>query len=215
VLGHSITSDRRHDGDQQYRPYADSGNHLQVIRRSRRAKPPNALAMTCAMWGARAARRRLAIALLDSRPGWYIAPVTFTIEIEREDDGRWLAEVPALAGVMAYGQDRDEAVARVQALALRVIAARLSIVKPGRILERHGFRPLEQLASLEKSGRVLAAFSGSAGVSIRQSGSHRTLERPSWPDFVFAFHDNEEIGPRMLARIAKRHRLTSGSLART
>ena len=65
------------------------------------------------------------IALLDSRPGWYIAPVTFTIEIEREDDGRWLAEVPALAGVMAYGQDRDEAVARVQALALRVIAERL------------------------------------------------------------------------------------------
>ena len=65
------------------------------------------------------------IALLDSRPGWYIAPVTFTIEIEREDDGRWLTEVPALAGVMAYGQDRDEAVARVQALALRVIAERL------------------------------------------------------------------------------------------
>ena len=65
------------------------------------------------------------IALLDSRPGWYIAVVTFTIEIEREDDGRWLAEVPALSGVMAYGQDRDEAVARVQALALRVIAERL------------------------------------------------------------------------------------------
>ena len=37
----------------------------------------------------------------------------------------------------------------------------------------------------------------------RQSGSHRTLERPGWPDFVFAFHDREEIGPRMLARIAK------------
>ena len=65
------------------------------------------------------------IALLDCLPGWYIARVTFTIEIEREDDGRWLAEVPALSGVMAYGQDRDEAVARVQALALRVIAERL------------------------------------------------------------------------------------------
>jgi predicted RNase H-like HicB family nuclease len=65
------------------------------------------------------------IALLDSRPEWYIAGVTFTIEIEREEDGRWLAEVPALSGVMAYGEDRDEAVARVQALALRVIAERL------------------------------------------------------------------------------------------
>lgn len=46
----------------------------------------------------------------------------FTVEIQREEDGRWLAEVPALPGVMIYGQDREEAVARVQALALRVIA---------------------------------------------------------------------------------------------
>jgi predicted RNase H-like HicB family nuclease len=46
------------------------------------------------------------------------------LKIECEDDG-WLAEVPALSGVMAYGHDRDEAVARVQALALRVIAEQL------------------------------------------------------------------------------------------
>ena len=51
--------------------------------------------------------------------------MTFTIELEREDDGRWLAEVPALPGVLYYGADRGEAVARVQALALRVIAERL------------------------------------------------------------------------------------------
>jgi predicted RNA binding protein YcfA (HicA-like mRNA interferase family) len=39
----------------------------------------------------------------------------------------------------------------------------------------------------------------------RQSGgSQRVLERPDWPDFVFAFHDGDEIGPRMLARIARR-----------
>jgi predicted RNA binding protein YcfA (HicA-like mRNA interferase family) len=37
----------------------------------------------------------------------------------------------------------------------------------------------------------------------RQAGSHRTLSREGWPDFVFAFHEGEEIGPRMLARIAK------------
>jgi predicted RNase H-like HicB family nuclease len=47
------------------------------------------------------------------------------IELEREADGRWIAEVPDLAGVMAYGQSRDEALAKVQALALRVIAERL------------------------------------------------------------------------------------------
>lgn len=37
----------------------------------------------------------------------------------------------------------------------------------------------------------------------RQSGSHRTLSRKGWPDYVFSFHDGEEIGPRMLARISK------------
>jgi predicted RNase H-like HicB family nuclease len=48
-----------------------------------------------------------------------------TVEVEPEDDGRWLAEVPELAGVMAYGATRAEAVDRVQALALRVLADRL------------------------------------------------------------------------------------------
>jgi predicted RNase H-like HicB family nuclease len=61
----------------------------------------------------------------DSWSECYSTHVTLSIEIEREDDGRWLAEVPNLAGVMCYGADRDEAVARVQALALRVIAERL------------------------------------------------------------------------------------------
>jgi predicted RNase H-like HicB family nuclease len=57
--------------------------------------------------------------------GRYITGVTFTIELEREEDGRWIAEVPALPGVLCYGQDRGEAVAGVQALALRDIAERL------------------------------------------------------------------------------------------
>jgi predicted RNase H-like HicB family nuclease len=47
------------------------------------------------------------------------------IEIEQEDDGRWLSEIPDLPGVMVYGPTRDEAVARVKALALRVLADRL------------------------------------------------------------------------------------------
>ena len=47
------------------------------------------------------------------------------IELEREDDGRWLAEVCELPGVMGYGQSRDEAIAKVETLALRVIADRL------------------------------------------------------------------------------------------
>lgn len=48
-----------------------------------------------------------------------------TIELEREDDGRWIAEVSDLPGVLAYGQSREEATAHVQALALRVLADRL------------------------------------------------------------------------------------------
>jgi predicted RNase H-like HicB family nuclease len=47
------------------------------------------------------------------------------IEIEREADGRWIAEVPDLPGVMGYGQTREEAISRVKALALRVLADRL------------------------------------------------------------------------------------------
>ena len=51
--------------------------------------------------------------------------VQFAIELEREEDGRWIGEVRDLPGVLVYGKDRDEAIARVQALALRVLAERL------------------------------------------------------------------------------------------
>ena len=49
----------------------------------------------------------------------------FTIEHEREEDGRWLAEVPELPGVLAYGATADEAMANAEILALRVLAERL------------------------------------------------------------------------------------------
>ncbi|MEX1230382.1 MAG: type II toxin-antitoxin system HicB family antitoxin [Planctomycetaceae bacterium] len=51
--------------------------------------------------------------------------MNFNIELEQEDDGRWLGEVLELPGVLAYGDTRNEAIARVQALALRVIADRI------------------------------------------------------------------------------------------
>ena len=56
-----------------------------------------------------------------------------------------------------------------------------------------------------KARRVLAALLR-IGWTIKRErgGSHRVLSRPSWSDFVFAFHDGEEIGPRMLSRIAKK-----------
>jgi predicted RNase H-like HicB family nuclease len=51
--------------------------------------------------------------------------ITFKVETEREDDGRWLAEVLELPGVLAYGENEGAALSKVQALALRVVAERL------------------------------------------------------------------------------------------
>lgn len=55
-----------------------------------------------------------------------------------------------------------------------------------------------------KAKRVLAALLRIGWSIKRQSGSHRVLERFGWADYVFAFHDQDELGPRMLAKIAKR-----------
>jgi predicted RNA binding protein YcfA (HicA-like mRNA interferase family) len=54
-----------------------------------------------------------------------------------------------------------------------------------------------------KAKRVLGALEKIGWQEKRRSGSHRTLSRPGWPDVIFAFHDGEEIGPRMLSRLAK------------
>ena len=63
-----------------------------------------------------------------------------------------------------------------------------------------------------RARRVLAALYRIGWQLKREAGSHKTLVRAGWPDFVFAFHDGEEIGPRMLARIAKRTGLTPNDL---
>ena len=64
-----------------------------------------------------------------------------------------------------------------------------------------------------KAKRIYAALLRIGWELKRQSGtSHRILSRPGWPDFLFAFHDGEEIGPRMLARIAKNTGLTPKDL---
>lgn len=63
-----------------------------------------------------------------------------------------------------------------------------------------------------RARRVLAALYSIGWQLKRETGSHKTLARDGWPDFVFAFHDGEEIGPRMLARIAKRTGLTPNDL---
>jgi predicted RNA binding protein YcfA (HicA-like mRNA interferase family) len=66
--------------------------------------------------------------------------------------------------------------------------------------------------SAAKASRTLRALIRIGWIVKRQNGSHRTLSRAGWPDFIFAFHDDEEIGPRMLARMAKRTGLTPNDL---
>jgi len=66
--------------------------------------------------------------------------------------------------------------------------------------------------SSSKARRVLVALVRLGWRVKRQTGSHRTLSREGWPDFVFAFHDGEELGPRMLVRIAKHTGLTAEDL---
>ena len=63
-----------------------------------------------------------------------------------------------------------------------------------------------------RAPRVLAALVRIGWREKRASGSHVTLARDGWPDYVWAFHDREEIGPRMLSRIAKHTGLTPEDL---
>jgi predicted RNA binding protein YcfA (HicA-like mRNA interferase family) len=64
-----------------------------------------------------------------------------------------------------------------------------------------------------KASRVLAALLRIGWSVKRQVGtSHRVLQREGWPNYVFAFHDQEEIGPRMMARIGKRTGLSPDDL---
>ena len=63
-----------------------------------------------------------------------------------------------------------------------------------------------------KARRVLAALLRIGWTIKRETGSHRTLAREAWPNYVFAFHDNDELGPKMLPRIAKHTGLTPEDL---
>ncbi|WP_444843526.1 type II toxin-antitoxin system HicA family toxin [Duganella caerulea] len=63
-----------------------------------------------------------------------------------------------------------------------------------------------------KAKLVFSALLKVGWILKRQSGSHRVLMRAGWPDFVFAFHDSEELGPRILSRIAKHTGLTPHDL---
>jgi predicted RNase H-like HicB family nuclease len=95
---------------------ADSGKHRLWVRMG------DFRESTIPKWYLESEKDRLAAARRDAMP--------LMIEVEREDDGRWIAEVPELPGVMAYGQTREEAIDRAQSLSLRVLADRLDHGEP-------------------------------------------------------------------------------------
>lgn len=99
-------------------------------------------------------------------------------QIEREDDGRWIAEVPGLPGVMAYGEDRESAVARVQALALRVPAERLQSGEDRP--EELDVLEDDALASAIQEGETSGAVSRDKMSVCWMEGS-RTLEQQVFP----------------------------------
>lgn len=66
--------------------------------------------------------------------------------------------------------------------------------------------------SSARASRVLAALLRIGWAEKRRSGSHRILSRPGWADYVWAFHDRDEIGPGMLSRIGKKTGLTPDDL---
>lgn len=63
-----------------------------------------------------------------------------------------------------------------------------------------------------KAKRVLAALLRIGWVVDRERGSHKTLTRKGWPNYVFAYHESEELGPKILSRIAKHTGLTPDDL---
>ena len=75
------------------------------------------------------------------------------------------------------------------------------------------FHSLHEQMAVSQSKKLLAALQSIMWRVKRQSGSHKTLEHADYPYYVFAFHDGEEIGPRMLSRIAKHTGLQQGDLS--
>ncbi len=115
----------------------------------------------------------------------------------RQKTRRWIAEIPELPGVMVYGDTRKQAISKAEALALRVMADRSE--HDEEIPELTKTRPRHESMAVNKSSTGPNALVSHGWTIKRQHGtSHRVLARPGWPDYVFAFHDREEIGAKML-----------------
>jgi len=107
-------------------------------------------------------------------------PADLTLECEQKDDGRWPAEVPELAGVLAYGSSAEEAMTKAETLAFRVLAQRLEHGKP-RPAASNFFPPTRRMTQWPstKTKSVLAALAKIGRNLQRQSASHGKEQKKS------------------------------------
>jgi len=125
----------------------------------------------------------------------------FEVEFDREQDGRWIAEIASLPGAMAYGETRERALAAVQAIALRVLADRLEN-------QHESLKTSVQFVCVNigpsiRAELVLDALKKIGWAEAGQAGAHCKLARSGYPDYIWAFSDSEQIDPKMLSRIIK------------
>ena len=130
--------------------------------------------------------------------------MSMMIITQREDDGRWIADVPSLSGVIVYGANRDEAITRVKELALDVIEDRIEHRESLPVhTGKKSFTIVESKFNALEPGRLLKALLRSGWTVKREKAGFKVLERSGHPDFVFAFEDNEELRVRILDWIIK------------
>jgi predicted RNase H-like HicB family nuclease len=130
--------------------------------------------------------------------------MSLRIITQQEDDGRWIAEVPSLNGVMVYGSTRDAAVENVKELARLVIEDR---IENRESLPAHSgsksFEVWEDKFETASSERLFKGLLRAGWTIKREKKRFKVLSKESQPDFVFAFDEKEKIRIRMLDWITK------------
>ncbi len=139
--------------------------------------------------------------------------MSLAIFTEQENDGRWIAEVPSLNGVLVYGETRADAIEKVKELALRVIDDR---IEHGESLSTHtkrkSFVVKENGFQSIKSERLLNSLLRGGWEIKRETDFYKILSREGFPDFVFGFDDEDEIKERILSRITRKNGLVPKNL---
>lgn len=125
---------------------------------------------------------------------------------EQENDGRWIAEVPSLNGVLTYGKTKEDAIEKVKKLALRVIDDR---IEHGESLPTHTRKKEFVLKENDfhsvKAERLLNSLLRSGWKIKRETKLYKILSHEHFPDFVFGFEENEELKEKILSRITRKN----------